>query len=584
VPILPLYVVRGGSPGMNGFFLDGMRVPELFHLVIVDGVIAPSIIDRLDFYPGGFDTTFGRVGSGVIDVATRPARTDAPMHGEFEVRLYDTSGLLELKLPSGVSVLAAGRYGYPGPIINLVEPGVKLTYWDYQFRLDWKGLTVEAIGSYDDLTLGPKLLGGIGSGQFLVEFHRIQVREQYRRGRFELEAGIVGGLDRMALFSGEGVQELSLTARVNARYKLSFLTLQAGSDIELERYNGQSFGTSADNDAPDELGDLAGNRGGVVGGGYAQAQISLQRWLHAPATITAGVRIDAYHSENVTLLGVDPRLLVKYRPIKLLEMFAAFGQYSQAPSFPIPLPGIDIYELQLGLQRAVQGSFGFRLYLPQDITASVTGYYGAFHNINASAIDFQSYLCTAPPPESLKGIPALSTRQVDGEGYGMEVLVRKQKGRVSGWLSYTLSRSERIYSCGLRPSDFDQAHVLSAVIQIRLPWRLLLGFRLNVQSGLPYTQLSAQDVSAVASGQNVGVRNNARLPTYVQLDLRIDREWIFKKWALAAFLEVLNMTYSESILGVSYPKDPTTMATLYNQPQFQGFHWILPSLGLRARF
>ena len=38
LPVLPVYVVRGASPGMNGFFLDGMRVPQLFHVLVGGGV------------------------------------------------------------------------------------------------------------------------------------------------------------------------------------------------------------------------------------------------------------------------------------------------------------------------------------------------------------------------------------------------------------------------------------------------------------------------------------------------------------------------------------------------------------------
>jgi hypothetical protein len=585
IPILPIYVVRGGSPGMNGFFLDGMRVPQLFHLLVTEGVVHPEIVDHLEFYPGGFDATFGRVGSGVVDASTRPARTDAPAHGTFEVRLYDTSALVEAKLPGGVSLLAAGRYGYPGLLVSALVKGVSLSYWDYQLRLDWKGLTVEALGSYDSLSIDPSTTGGPGGGtppNLLTEFHRIQIREQLHRGRFDLEAAVVGGLDRMALFSASGVQKLALSARVNARARVWWLTLAAGAETELSRFTTDAFTTDDNRTAPDALGDLAGVRFGVVGGGYAQASLSLERLLHRPASITVGVRADAYHAGDVTLLGIDPRVLARYAPLKQLELFAAFGQYSQAPSFPIPLPGIDTFALQLGLQRSVQGSFGFRLQLPWDLSAQLTGYYGKFTNINDVLLDFEAAACTSPPPEGLKGIASYTTRQLDGAGYGMEALVRRQHGRVTGWISYTLSRSERVYSCGLAPSDFDQSHVLNAVVQVRLPWRLMLGFHLNLQTGRPYTLASAEVTNGMVNIS--GHRNDARLPTYFQLDVRLDREWLFKRWALSLFVEILNLAYSETIFGVTYPKDPTMMVTLYNQPQFQGFRWILPSFGLRARF
>src|SRR5262249_12268979 len=154
--------------------------------------------------------------------------------------------------------------------------------------------------------------------------------------------------------------------------------------------------------------------------------------------------------------------------------------------------------------------------------------------------DFGPAICTTPPPESLTGLPAAIIRQVDGEAFGMELLLRRHAGRFTGWIAYTLSRSERLYSCGLRPSDYDQSHVLNVVLQVRLPWKLMVGARLFVSTGRPVTLLDPPD------GRTT-VRNNARLPDFVQLDLRIDREWIFKRWALSAFLEALNITYSESV-------------------------------------
>ena len=50
----------------------------------------------------------------------------------------------------------------------------------------------------------------------------------------------------------------------------------------------------------------------------------------------------------------------------------------------------------------------------------------------------------------------------------------------------------------------------------------------------------------------------------------------------ALFLEVLNVTYSESVYGLRYPEVDGVMR--YDMPQHNGFRWILPSIGLRGRF
>jgi len=575
LPLLPYFVIRGASPGMNGYFLDGMRVPQLFHFLVGGGVIHPAMIDRVDFFPGAYDVSFGRYAGGIIDAETRPARPDG-QHLMAELRLYDLSLLGEFNLPKGVRIEVGGHYGYPSFLIDALAPGVSVQYGDYQLRLDWKGLTVEALGSYDSLDIADTM--GIGNFQTRLMFHRLQGRWRDRWKNLEYEAALVGGIDDM-LVSGTtdasptGVEKLSLGWRANLRARWKHFRLFVGTDGELSRFTPQNFADATAPSAPDEFGDLSGTRDGVVAGAFAEGTLDV---LDHRIQLSAGARIDVYHAGLVTLLGIDPRAQLTLQLQPWLSLFAGVGLYQQPPSFPVALPGIDTYALQLGLQRAIQGASGLEAKLPYDLSLKLTGFWQQYYNANDVVIDFGTAICTSPPPESLSGFPAQITRQVNGQSYGMELLLRrKPTGRVSGWISYTLSRSERIYSCGLRPSDFDQTHLLNVVVQVRLPWKLMAGARLYVATGRPVTLLDP----TLGTSQ---IRNNARLPDYVQLDLRLDREWIFKKWALAAFLEVVNLTYSQSYFGIAYPK--IAGLTRYDMPYFNGFHWILPSLGLRGRF
>jgi len=82
----------------------------------------------------------------------------------------------------------------------------------------------------------------------------------------------------------------------------------------------------------------------------------------------------------------------------------------------------------------------------------------------------------------------------------------------------------------------------------------------------------------------MSLRNNWRMPPYVQVDIRLDREWLFRRWALSVFLEVVNLTYSQSAFGVDYAYSAVTGGPDYSHPMVQGFSWVLPSLGVRGRF
>jgi hypothetical protein len=583
IPLLPLLVIRGAAPGTNGFFLDGMRVPQIYHLLPGEnGVVNGRIVDRIDFYPGTYDVSFGRYAGGVVDAETRPARGDG-QHAEAQLSLWDASVLGEFKLPKDVKITVAGHYAFPSYLLKLFDNRVNLDYGDYQFRLDWKGLTIEALGSIDDLHLDMGAAGSAISDNLpdknKIMFHRVQIRDRERVGRAEIEAAIVAGEDELESFGGYGVRKWSLGWRFNAKMRWKRFRLFVGTDGEVSRFTGENFGDMTTSQAPDELGDLGGSRDGQVAGAFVNLQGDL---IDKRLTLTFGGRVDVYHAGSVTLLGLDPRGEIRFTATPWLRFIAGVGLYQQPPSFPVPLPGIDTFALQLGLQRAIQSSVTIEADLPKEFLFKATGYYSKFYNVNDVLLDFAPLICTSAPPESLTGVPASIMRVVDGTSYGMELMLRRRIGRFVGWIAYTLSRSEREYSCGTRPSDFDQSHLLNVVVQVQLPWKLMAGARLYYASGRPYTQVSPDAVL-----RREQPRNNERLPDYVQLDLRIDREWTFKRWALDAFIEILNVPYSQTTLGVNYPSMTLpTGGTIkrYDMPQIIGFHWILPTVGLRGRF
>ena len=134
---LPYFFIRGAPPNDNGYYIDGVRVPLLFHVGIGQGVIHPGLIDRVDFFPGAAAGQLRR--RRRRDHRRTDARAGAALHGEANLRLFDAGALVESPSADGRgSVLVAGRYGYPGPILGAITPGLDLGYWDYQARATWR--------------------------------------------------------------------------------------------------------------------------------------------------------------------------------------------------------------------------------------------------------------------------------------------------------------------------------------------------------------------------------------------------------------------------------------------------------------
>ncbi len=132
-----------------------------------------------------------------------------------------------------------------------------------------------------------------------------------------------------------------------------------------------------------------------------------------------------------------------------------------------------------------------------------------------------------------------------GRAYGAEFYLKKNKGRLTGWLSYTLSRTERLVET-VNNSEwfaarFDKPHNVTAVAIYELKKRLSLSANFTIASGTPATfPTTRYTVGGIVIGENYnGARNNSRIPAYHRLDLAAtlkskrklfgsgDGEWVF---------------------------------------------------------
>jgi len=168
-----------------------------------------------------------------------------------------------------------------------------------------------------------------------------------------------------------------------------------------------------------------------------------------------------------------------------------------------------------------------------------------------------------------------------GRIYGLEVSAKlKPTTRGFGFLSYTLSRSERNdHGDGWRLFDYDQTHILTVAGGYRLPRNWDLGATFRYASGNPATPIlgGIYDANADFYSPVFGATNSVRNPATHQLDIRIEKGWRFKSWALATYLDLQNVYNHRSQEGLQYSYDYATSKPVLGLP-------ILPSLGLRGEF
>jgi hypothetical protein len=565
---LQSFFVRGAPPETTGYFLDGIAVPALYHVGYGPSVIAPGLLDHVDFFPGAAPAYFGRSIGGVI--AGEAAEPSRRAHGEANLRLLDASGLVETPFEGGRgSVLLGGRYAYPGLIVPLFAPDVGLTYWDYQARATWNLSDHERVGafvfgSYDRLTQKQTNAGGVPYTAQLVatEFHRADVRYDTAIGHasaFRLAA--TAGHD------GAGNETSNLTdtlARLRAELDSrpsQTLRLRAGADVALDHYG---IGSS-----PLEPGDPTTPPYGLPTTPRNDVVIGLRGdvvWRVSPRVeIVPGVRADLYTSRRIAppagasaaeataTPALDPRLATRVTLTPRVAAVSTVGISHQVPGLRVSSPDATPYltstGVEQGLQTSVQASQGVEVALPEGFLFSSTiflHHYAGLPDLTAPCITYG------------KGPSGCVEQRVDGQAFGLELLLRRAlTQKLAVWVAYTLSRTTREAHPfdpgeGVQwiPSEYDRTHVVSAVMAYDLGRRWRAGARFFGYTGRPYTH--------TYEGVPVAPFNTERLPGFFRLDVRLEKTWLFgTSTRVSVVVEGINVTLNKEVVDtVCQPRGP----------------------------
>jgi CarboxypepD_reg-like domain/TonB dependent receptor/TonB-dependent Receptor Plug Domain len=152
-----------------------------------------------------------------------------------------------------------------------------------------------------------------------------------------------------------------------------------------------------------------------------------------------------------------------------------------------------------------------------------------------------------------------------GRAYGVELYVKKNKGKLTGWLSYTLARTERqvesLNNGDWYPTRFDRTHTLNVVSQYELNKKWNFGANLALISGVPYSLAERQGTyeNFTFGITEAGVRGNIRLPLYNRLDIsatKKNKKALFGKGESEWVFSVYNITNRRNPFSIyTQPKE-----------------------------
>jgi TonB family protein len=570
-----LLVLRGSNPDDSNVYVDGVEVPLVYHLGGFRSILNPDLISAVDYLPGGYGVRYGRSIGGVVDVRTQD---DFPERGRATARvdLLDAGGYAEGR--AGKLGFAVGaRRAYIDAVLALAlkdqEYQASPRWMDYQLKLAWlpartaRGgeLSLLLFGFDDKLTVKGAALErqvGVSNSTHRVVLRWEQVLTDTLTFSVQPSAGVVG----TNIAYGTDVSFELDASLLDLRSELDWqpgkaFSAQLGTDSEAARNDFQLFlaGRPIDDDNPlseEEPVSLGRPTWQTTPDPYLQATLSPLGDPEALALV-AGARLAMLSRTNHEMQrALDTRVSLRARLLPGGTLKAGTGLYHQPPA------GIDLGRNK-AFDKALSAEAGWEQQITPAISADVTGFW-------RKRMD--------PDTEGpLLEVPA------DGRAYGTELMVRHALvDRFFGWVSYTLSRSERTDDPGdpedWYPYDFDQTHIFTAVAGYGLPWDFEISGRGQYVTGNPYTPFDG-GVHLVDQGRWLGFpsadTNGARQPPYWAVDLRLDKLFTFRHWQLEIFLDLLNVVHGENPEFQLYNYDYTETDYVRGLP-------FLPALGAQV--
>lgn len=571
-------VIRGSAPQDSRFLLDGFDIPQLYHL-FNRSIIPTQAVANLQFQPGAFDVKYGRASSGIIAITSRGGNDK--LEAVTEISIIDAYAVASGPISKKLRMLASFRRSYVDtwlPSVLPKEVGLVAAprFYDGLLRFDYDptsrwhtALTI--IGS-DDLT---KLISN--DKQTDKEF-AFSADTGFLRG---IASGYWRGPNKLTLDLGASVltQAVSFTAgdqflkstlfSISARGELTKeLATFAGlrdvvfrTGVEIDPKRAKLALELIQSDSRSQQGFMMDQspRNSFNGtfwlpdfGAWANMEAGLSPTLR----FSTGVRVDEFVRNRA--YEVQPRGDLTWRPTSTFKLRFAAGRYTRPPEFRD-----ELLNVKLGPESATQLALGGEKKIGSGGNVQLT-----FYDTERTGLIFRN------------AQTGQYANQGRGRTIGAEVLSTYQNKQWFAWLAYSLSKSTRRSTAAgpNYPFDFDQTHdlVVATTYKTR-DGRWQFGGRFNYSTGKPATPI----IGAVfdSDGDRYipinGEINSTRVRAAHQLDLRVDRIWKFKTWALSAFLDINNAYMNPAVIQYQYNFDFTQRASIENIP-------ILPSIGIKG--
>lgn len=580
-------IVQGASPDDTGYLINGHRVPLVFHFGGLSSVIIPEAVERVDLLPSGYGPEYSKAIGGIIGLTTKNPKEDR-VHGMAYVDLLNTGGLVEGPIDEKSSFLVSGRYSYIGQVLKAVakenedfELTAAPTYYDftsiYQRKVNENNdFKTTFIFSKDQLELilnkpaqnDPGLRGDFFTR---TEFFRIipQLTTQLS-AKHKMDNSL--GIGRDSIFVNISGKYLDINSNVISQrseivssWKPTYKTYIGldnqwiDSNVKVNLPTSYSVGGVGTPFSVGQVQKYETQEAQTQLGAYIRQEIKTSedsKWTYLP-----NVRVDHFTLNTET--HVQPRFQLRHQWDPSLLLRGAWGKYVQPPQ---PQESSHQYG-----NSNIRSPYAYHY---------MVGYTKDFREGSTQGMEFtNNYFYKELSDLVVPNVQKRYDNSGTGTIVGGELQAKYRKNEWSSQVVYTYLQSRRhIPGYGTRPSEYDQTHNLNLIGAYNKE-RWTFAGRFRFVSGLPYTPVTGStfDSDNDVYIPNAGKIYSQRFEAFKQLDIRIDRKYIYETWILTAYLDIQNVTNSPNSQNIQYAYDYSEKKKVRGLP-------ILPTFGIKGEF
>lgn len=561
--------VRGGGPDENLLLLDGIPIYNAEHMLGIFSIFQPEAVKKVTLYKGSFPARYGGRISSIVDVRTNDGNL-YETHGSIGISMLNSKLHLEGPLWKGktsYSVSARGMHTV------LLTPVFKLAGFDGNyFFYDLDAKVTHRFSDRDRLFFNVyngldnfyyrngEDMGNARTGGTITENQNLGIRwgnsvaalrwNHVIGPKLFVNATAAYNRYNMRINSDMGSRDTAPDGSIDdSKYQLDYRSgmrdwvVKADFDHQPSPSHKVKFGaqytfhTFIPETASTYVRQASGNavqmdttlvlKSGTAQYGheasvYGEDDIRIGDWL----TLNPGLHASLFSTQGRTYGSLEPRMSAKVNFTNACSAKASYSRMSQyvhlLSSSQLSLP-VDLWvPITRNIRPETSDQFSLGLYytgLP-GWEFSLEGYYKDIRNV----LEYKEGVAFLFDSSSWESKVEVG----QGRAMGLELFIEKTMGKTTGWLGYTLAKSDRLFPTinhgECFPYRYDRRHQVNLVVNHKFNEKFDLSVTWNYVSGGVTTLPERRIVMTSPSGDMryadfVTSRNNYRLPSSHNLNI-----------------------------------------------------------------